>query len=95
MLRPKSNLADFDVEYAPAAARDVKKLDPAVRIQLLRSSRVLAQSPYPSGSSRIKPLVGMTPPHFRLRVGDYRIVYRIEGKKVIVVRVAHRREAYR
>jgi mRNA-degrading endonuclease RelE of RelBE toxin-antitoxin system len=28
-------------------------------------------------------------------VGDYRIIYRIEGNQVLVVRVAHRREAYR
>ncbi len=88
-------MADFAVEYAPAAVRDVKKLDPAVRKQLFHASRVLTRAPYPSGSSRIKPLVGMTPPHFRLRVSDYRIVYRIEEMKVIVVRVAHRREAYR
>jgi mRNA-degrading endonuclease RelE of RelBE toxin-antitoxin system len=29
-----------------------------------------------------------------LRVGDYRVVYRIEGKKVKVIQIAHRRDAY-
>ena len=85
----------FAVEFAPAAERDLKRLDPAVRIQLLRATAVLTQDPFPSAGSRIQPLVGLVPRHFRLRVGDYRIVYRIEGKKVVVVRVAHRREAYR
>ncbi len=85
----------FGVEYSPAAVRDLKRLDPAIRLQLLKASRVLESAPLPGGSNRIKMLVGMAPPYFRLRVGDYRVIYRLEKGKVIVVRVAHRREAYR
>ena len=88
-------MAGFSVDFSPAAARDVRRLDPHVRATLLEASEVLAEAPYPSGGTRIKLLVGITPPHFRLRVGDYRIVYRIEGRQVVIVRVAHRREAYR
>ena len=84
----------FRVEFAPAAARDLKRLDPYIRSQLLRAATILSEAPYPSSSERIKLLVGLQPPHFRLRVGDYRIIYRIEGNRVLVVRVAHRREAY-
>ena len=89
------SLGAFSVEFTPAAARDLKRLDPAIRLQLLRASSVLEKAPYPESSVRIKVLVGISPRHYRLRVGDYRIVYRIEGSRVIVVRVAHRREAYR
>jgi mRNA interferase RelE/StbE len=32
---------------------------------------------------------------YRLRVGDYRVLFEIEGKSIIVYRVCHRREAYR
>lgn len=87
-------MSAFNVEFTPAAARDLKKLDPAIRAQLLRASTVLNTSPYPGASARIKPLVGITLRHYRLRVGDYRIIYRIEESQVIIVRVAHRREAY-
>ena len=83
------------VEFTPAAVRDLKRLDPQVRVQLLRASKVLTQAPYPSQSGRIKLLVGVTPVHFRMRAGDYRIIYRIEKDRVIVVKVSHRREAYR
>jgi len=72
----------------------LKRLDPAVRLQLLRASTILKGAPYPGTSARIKLLAGVTPRHHLLRVGDYRIIYRIEGPQVIVVRVAHRREAY-
>ena len=85
----------FHVEFTPAAGRDLRRLDAYVRSQLLRAATVLAETPHPSSSRRIKLLVGLQPAHFRLRVGDYRIIYRIEGDRVIVVRVAHRREAYR
>ena len=35
--------------------------------------------------------------HFRIRVGDYRVIYRIDGKRVVVVivRIGHRRDVYR
>lgn len=85
----------FRVEFTPAAARDLARLDPYVRRQLLRAATILSEAPYPASSGRIKLLVGFAPPHFRLRVADYRMIYRIEGSQVLIVRVAHRREAYR
>lgn len=88
-------MAAFAVEFAPAAVRDLKRLDPQVRAQLLRASSVLCRDPYPSQGGRVKLLTGITPAHFRLRVGDYRIIYRIEDSRVVIVRVSHRREAYR
>ena len=88
-------MGDFSVEFAPAAVRDLKRLNPAIRLQLLRASGVLREVPYPGLSARIKVLIGISPRHYRLRVGDYRIIYRIEGSQIVVVRVTHRREAYR
>ena len=88
-------MSAFNVEFAPAAVRDLKRIAPAIRLQLLRASAVLRETPYPGTSARIKMLVGVTPRHYRLRVADYWIVYRVEGSTVLVVRVAHRREAYR
>ena len=85
----------FAVEFAPAAVRDLKRLDPNVRQQLLHAGKILAETPYPAQSGRIKMLVGIRPIHFCLRVGEYRIVYRIENQKVIIIRVAHRKEVYR
>ena len=90
-----ARLDTFVVDFAPAALRDLKRLDQAVRGHLLKASGILTHAPYPAKSERIKVLIGVTPIHFRLRVGDYRMVYRVEDQTVVVVRVAHRREAYR
>jgi len=51
----------------------------------------LDQWPNVSGA---KPLRGDLAGHYRLRVGDWRIVFRVEGDDVIVVRVAHRKDIY-
>ena len=34
-------------------------------------------------------------PEYRLRVGDYRVLFELEGSKIVVYRVRHRREVYR
>jgi len=41
----------------------------------------------------VKRLTNMTP-GYRLRVGDYRVLFELEGDRIIVYRVRHRREAY-
>ena len=54
----------------------------------------LAENPRPHG---VKALQGSQKGHLRLRVGEYRIVYRVEDDRllVLVVAVGHRREVYR
>ena len=32
--------------------------------------------------------------HRKLRVGDYRLIYRIEGKQIIILKIGHRRDVY-
>jgi mRNA-degrading endonuclease RelE of RelBE toxin-antitoxin system len=70
-------------------------MDPLKGRELVQKCVVLTHAPYPSPGGQIKLLTGMPVRHYRLRTGDHRMVYRIEGDRVIVVRIAHRREAYR
>ncbi len=42
----------------------------------------------------VVPMIGMRD-IFRLRVGDWRVIFRVEGETMMVTRVAHRREVYR
>ena len=50
----------------------------------------------PRRHSNAKPLTGPLAGYHRFRVGDYRVVYRIDepARKVLVVKIAHRREVY-
>ena len=80
------------VTIAPAAARAVRSLDRPVQVRIVRAAEALAQDPRPPGS---KKLVGED--RWRIRVGDWRIVYHVEDTRlvVLVVRVGHCGDVYR
>ncbi|MCU1475909.1 MAG: plasmid stabilization protein [Subtercola sp.] len=82
----------FRVEFTAAAAKQVTKLDPPVRRRLLAAIEALEGDPRPAVSRK---LVGAETA-YRLRVGDYRVIYDLieERATVAVVRAAHRREVY-
>ena len=79
---------NYRVEFTSAAARQVKKLPRPARDRLLASN-----DPRPPGSTK---LVGEETA-WRLRIGDYRVVYDIvdDVLTVLIVRVGHRGEIYR
>ncbi len=84
------------VEVTPAAAREWRKLDrqAAQRIGAYLQEVVTSCShPRERGTSLTANRVGL----WRYRVGDYRVIFELEDERllVLVVRVAHRSEAYR
>jgi mRNA interferase RelE/StbE len=81
------------VEIKRSALRELAALPLASRRRVDAAIRLLAENPRPPGARK---LAG-TPNLFRARTGDYRIVYRVDDDVllVLIVRVAHRREAYR
>ena len=81
------------VEVAPAAARQFRKFDHAAKRRIQAAIELLAEQPRPSGA---KKLVGGDG-QWRVRTGDYRIVYEIHDEVllVLVVAVGHRRDIYR
>jgi len=58
--------------------------------------RKLEENPFePRSGADIKPIIGTTPQKHRLRVGDYRIIYLIDGNIVKVIEVFRRGRGYR
>jgi mRNA interferase RelE/StbE len=87
----------YAVRVARRAERGLSRIrqgDPRGYARIVRSIRSLADDPRPSGATKLK---GYTPSAWRLRVGDYRIVYEIHEAHVliVVVNVAPRGEVYR
>lgn len=83
----------YVVEYDPKAVKELARLDKSVARRLVRAIDALTVDPRPSTS---RPLVGY--PHlWRLRVGDYRVVYTIKDSELVVLalRIAHRSRVYR
>jgi mRNA interferase RelE/StbE len=81
------------VEVTPSAARQIKKLPPEVRGQLLGAIAKLADDPRPHGCKKLHG----APDLYRIAVAhDYRVVYQVRDAVmlVVVVKTAHRREVY-
>jgi mRNA interferase RelE/StbE len=81
----------YRVELRPAAVRALRRIDPSVRPRIQGAIALLAQDPRPPAARR---LVGR--PGYRLRVGDYRVIYTLHDDVlvIVVVTVGHRREVY-
>jgi mRNA-degrading endonuclease RelE of RelBE toxin-antitoxin system len=80
------------VIFSLEARADLRAIDREIALRLLKS---LAQF-LASDTGNVKQLKGFDPPQYRLRVGNWRIIFRKSGDGVIeIVRVRNRREAYR
>lgn len=82
----------YRIDFGPAAARQLRKLDPPARRRVQAAVELLADEPRPVGA---KKLVGGGG-EWRVRTGDYRVVYEIHDQVlvVLVVAVGHRRDIY-
>jgi mRNA interferase RelE/StbE len=85
-------VAEYRVVLARSAERDLSGLPESTQDRLIRAVDALATTPRPSG---VKKLRG-TRDLWRIRVGDYRVIYRVDDVKrlVDISHVRHRREAY-
>lgn len=82
----------YEIVLAPAAVRQLRKLDPPARRRIQAVLELLAADPRPPAATRLVDGSGA----WRVRTGDYRVVYEINDGKllVFVVRVGHRRDVY-
>jgi mRNA interferase RelE/StbE len=83
----------YRIEVTKSALKQLKKLDASVSGSIKEALLALAENPRPVGVKKLKG----TDNDYRVRVGDYRIVYSIEDDRLLVtvIKVAHRREVYR
>lgn len=81
------------LEFSPRARAALKRIDATQRLRILRAIDLLADNPRPP---KAKNLVGHQG-WFRVRVGDYRIVYAVNDGEliVLVITIGHRRDVYR
>ena len=82
----------YSVRVAPAAARQLRKLDPADRRRVQAVIELLAADPRPPAARQLVGGVG----EWRVCTGYFRIIYEIHDGEliVLVVKVGHRRDVY-
>jgi len=83
----------FRIELTPAAARDLRKLVPEVRRRVASRFDALAVNPRPRGVEKLEGEDDL----YRVRTGDYRIIYTVQDDVLLVavVKIGHRRDVYK
>ena len=85
-------MESYRIVIKKSAAKEIEKIQKKDRIRVIEKIRSLSNDPQPEGS---KKLSGQE--KYRIRQGDYRILYQIIDDKLIitVVKIGHRRDVYK
>jgi len=85
----------YNLKFLNSAKKELSKLDKHIQKIIKEKLLILANNP-DELKNNIKPLKGEYKGKFRLRVNDYRIIYKIEDEKImiVVIRIVHRKEVY-
>ena len=86
-------MADYGITFARSARKELERLPADLGQRVLQKIEALSENPRPAGVTKLKGQKNV----WRLRVGDYRVVYAIDdtAKAVDVSIVRHRRDVYR
>jgi mRNA interferase RelE/StbE len=79
----------YEVLLKPKAIKDLEKLPANLQTRILDKVELMQDDL----SGDVKHLTNFTP-EYRLRVGDYRILFEIETDAIVIYRIKHRSEAY-
>jgi mRNA interferase RelE/StbE len=82
----------WQIEIARDARKELERLPAQIQIRISKAILALEENPFPHGCKKLKNRDG-----FRIRVGDYRILYFADTKlkQIVVGVIGHRREVYR
>jgi mRNA interferase RelE/StbE len=85
-------MARYELRFRPSVAKDLRGIPSADLRRILARIETLREDPRPPGSEKLS-----AQERYRVRQGDYRILYAVLDSEVIVeiVKVGHRREVYR
>lgn len=85
-------MARYELRFKPSVAKDLRGIPSADVRRILTRIETLREDPRPPGSEKLS-----AQERYRLRQGDYRILYNVlDGELIVeIVKVGHRREVYR
>lgn len=84
----------YQLQISSKAQKDLKKIDKKVQQRIIKDIFKLKENRRPQ---QFKPLIGFKIAQFRLRIGDYRVLYDVydQDKTILILRIGHRKDIYR
>ncbi|MEI6091681.1 MAG: type II toxin-antitoxin system RelE/ParE family toxin [bacterium] len=83
----------YKISLAKSAAKDYNDLHEPIKSQINEVINKLEQ--FGTDAPNIKPLTGQLKGYFRIRSGDYRIVFFLGKEAITIVSILHRKEVYK
>ncbi len=86
-------MTSYNIKWKSSARKEIKKLPKDIILKIVDTIEGLVENPFPSGSRKI---IGAQHT-YRIRVGNYRIVYSVESNNllILIIRIRHRRDVYK
>ena len=86
-------MASYKLVLSRSFEKDVRKLPKETVARIVRETKALAEDPFPQGARKLKGEEGK----YRLRVGDYRIIYTVDTEllEIDLIYARHRKDVYR
>ncbi len=81
----------YSLLYTKTAARDIQKLDNVSKKRLKKKLEQYAKTPLTYTKKLTDSKIGS----YRWRIGNYRVIFDLDGQNIVILRVGHRREIYR
>ena len=81
----------YKIVFTRRAMKDISRLQPGVKERIGDALTRYSKDPLGYARRMVDPSLGS----YRFRVGDYRVIFDLEGDEIIVLRVGHRKEIYR
>lgn len=86
----------YGFAYTEAALKYLETMVPVkIRGQIKRRIEALAASPTPPGSKKLQGVTDGEFPVYRVRQGDYRIIYSVRGVIIVILDIGNRKDVYR
>ena len=86
-------MASYSIRLQPSVEKDVRRIAQSDLRRIFERIEALSADPFPRGVVKLTGAEGL----YRVRAGDYRIVYEVEhsSSQIIVQYIRHRRDVYR
>ena len=82
---------NYTIIFTNRAIKDLKKIDKKIKNRIGNKLKVYSENPLKYGKKLTDPKIGT----YKFKIGDYRVIFDIDDKKIVVLRLGHRKNIYK